>query len=554
MNRRLTSLAGGNGFSVLLSVGTATLFGLLAAPVLTAQESGAQESGAEASPQEEGAAPPAVAPAAPEQLPSALILASPDQAATGVSYERWTGWPGEKVAGVRAAVMASGKAPAMSGVAPSLSFPKNDGKNYLARVRGFIMPDRAGTARFVLSSEDNSELWLSPDDSPFSRRRAAWIIGTGLNGNTAPGQTNRFTSQWSSPVRLVPGHRYFFEIWHKQGEGNDHLTLSWQYEGDKAVSSIPASVLRPYAPPVTDDNDDGLPDQWQSETGLAALDNPADRGSWGDPDGDGVLNIDEYAAQTNPMDAEPVTGVLLWERWHGIAGSEVTSLVHNPRFTGEPDDALFVSGGATPVLATGLHGSRLSGFLVPEASGDYQLAVAGDDAVELWVSDDDSCSRKERLAFGTSPTPRDNWNVVPCQRTRLLSLEAGQLYYFEILQKNERGVGWSALAWKKPADKEFTTVPASMLRSPGRLVGDARRDFLPADWVAQTLAAMDSKVREKSVITQFGDPDGDGIPNWLEAKLNTDPFERSQVLETWIREWWHKQRKGRKRVKHAEKA
>lgn len=520
------------------------LLGLFAACAALAQEPATEPA---ASGDSAVAMPEGEPPAAPHPAPSAIKLEPLGDTATGVTYERWAALPGVRVGPARAAALgaplrgaarAPVQVPAARGVAPSLAFPRDDGAAYLARVRGYLVPSRTGSARLVIASDDNSELWLSTSSDPFARRRAAWVIGEGFFGATKPGETGRFSSQWTAPIRLEQGRRYYFELWHKQSGGADHLSLRWIYDGDKGVSEIPRAELHPYTPPREDSaDDDGLPDDWQRDKGL---DGRPDRGSWADADGDGVCNFAEFAAGTDPLNPASESGVLLWERWHGIYGAQVADLLRDTRFTGGADDAEFVRSGMTPVSASGNHASRLSGCLVPAESGEFQLAVSGDDATELWFSPGGGPVDKQRVAFGTTWRAREDWNVPPCQRSGVFALEAGKSYYFEILQKNGSGIGWSALGWRKPADKSFATVPPAFLRSPGVSSGDNGRNFLPTRWVTETLAAFPEKERARVVITQHGDPDHDGLPNWLEARLNTDPFARSQVRETWIREWWFK--------------
>jgi hypothetical protein len=502
--------------------------------------------------QEEGGTIVPVAPATPSEpvapppveQPSALALSTAPTNGHGIGYTRWTGLPGGRVGPARATVTATARPPVIEGIAASLDFPLNDGKAYLARVRGFIVPDRPGKLRLVVTSDDNSELWLSPDASPFNRARAAWLTGDGIFAATAPakpggkpGETGTYASQWSAPVEVTAGSRLYFELWHKQDAGNDHLSLLWHFEGDANVSAIPAQCLATYTPAGDDANDDGLPDAWHLEKGLSALE-PAVSGSWADPDGDGVCNLDEYAAGTDPVSSAPVAGALLWERWHGISGRDVSELLRNARFTAGPDEAVFLKASATPDFPTGNHGFRISGFLVPQTSGKYQLAINGAASAELWLSTSESPVLKERVAFSSSWRARESWNVPPAQRTKVVDLVAGQAYYFEMIQKNDRGTGWAALGWKLSDEKEFVPVPASALRSPGPRPVPDRRAFLPADWIASSLLSLPENMRNRFVISEHGDPDRDGLPNWMEARVNSDPFNRTRMYETWIREWW----------------
>lgn len=112
------------------------------------------------------------------------------------------------------------------------------GSQYGARIRGFLIPPQDGNYTFWIASDDSSELWLSPSDNPKEKTRVASV-----SGFVQRGQWNAQPSQKSQPVTLKARRPYYFETLHKQGGGEDFLSVGWQLPDGSRERPIPSSRI-----------------------------------------------------------------------------------------------------------------------------------------------------------------------------------------------------------------------------------------------------------------------------------------------------------------------
>jgi len=119
------------------------------------------------------------------------------------------------------------------------------GEQYGARIRGFLLPPQSGNYTFWISSDDASELWISPSDNPQDKNKVAHVSGY-VPRDTWEAQP----AQKSQPITLKARQPYYFETLHKQGSGEDHLAVGWRLPDNSVERPIPSSRLVAYDEPT----------------------------------------------------------------------------------------------------------------------------------------------------------------------------------------------------------------------------------------------------------------------------------------------------------------
>lgn len=138
--------------------------------------------------------------------------------------------------------------PSVFALLPSFEYGNDLGTSYGARVRGYICAPQTGDYFFAISSDDQSELWLSTDDNPANKRKIAYV-----DLPVSPRTWNRYPTQVAK-VHLVKGGRYYIETLHKEDNSLDHLSVAWSLPNGLIEAPIPGSRLSPWQPAAVTTN------------------------------------------------------------------------------------------------------------------------------------------------------------------------------------------------------------------------------------------------------------------------------------------------------------
>jgi uncharacterized protein (DUF1800 family) len=98
--------------------------------------------------------------------------------------------------------------------------------NFSEWVRGWIVAPQTGVYTFWIASDDSAEFWLSTDATT-----SAKVLRCSVNGWTNAQEWTKYPSQQSVTVSLTAGRAYYFEIFHHEGGGGDHVTVAWTRPG-----------------------------------------------------------------------------------------------------------------------------------------------------------------------------------------------------------------------------------------------------------------------------------------------------------------------------------
>ena len=237
-----------------------------------------------------------------------------------------------------------------------------------SRMRGYLEVPEDGAYRFWVSCRASANLLLSSDETPFYKRRIAFLGADAGTGHGIRSDSDNwwdvFSSQLSEPIDLVAGQKYYLEVIHQNGHGSRaHVHVAWAREqGTRTL--IPRESMSSFIPLPEDADDDSLPDAWETQYGLNPTDNGftdlTREGEYGDFDQDGLTNHFEFLLGTNPANAD--------SDGDGITdGDEVNGYLTDPTQSDAPSEELVSDVDLGTFFSnTNLHWTLTDSGLIPE--------------------------------------------------------------------------------------------------------------------------------------------------------------------------------------------
>lgn len=141
-------------------------------------------------------------------------------------------------------------------------------------------------------------------------------------------------------------------------------------------------------------------------------------------------------------------GVLKWQCWQNLFDSELGELSAEEDFPNRPDFSQNIFRTQSPINFDNQMGSRIHGFISVGQTDDVIFNVTGDDIVRFYLSTDENPDNVVLQAFHDGFTGVEEHDKYPEQTSGLITLTAGEFYYFELLNIEGSGGDHITLWWE----------------------------------------------------------------------------------------------------------
>ncbi|MBL9136882.1 MAG: hypothetical protein JNK85_13505 [Verrucomicrobiales bacterium] len=407
--------------------------------------------------------------------------------------------------------------------------PTNIGENYGGEIEFLWTCPESGNWEFALAADDNADVWISTDESAANLKLVArepeWnaVRSFGASTRRGCGDTGgvKPCANISDPISFTAGKRYLVRGRLKEAGGGDNWAVTAKKADgapfEDAAEPIPGSQIG-----VNAENEIKALGISQSATYGYVNDTVRINASLYQPPGvtgtiewfrDGVTiagattgvydlkitdadtggtskNIKFKAkltaggksvetAEINVLAIKRGTPVLspgfvTVEFFNEISGTAVQGLYEADKYiNNQPDETRVLAALDTPNGYAENYGARVTGFILPQETGQYRFFIRSDDASELYLN---------TTAGGAAPVPGSDTPIAQetgcCdafheadgspETSEPVNLTAGQRYAFVAIIKEGGGGDYLQVAWRKEGD---TTAAGSLQPMRGPIIG-----------------------------------------------------------------------------------
>lgn len=251
----------------------------------------------------------------------------------------------------------------------------------------------------------------------------------------------------------------------------------------------------------------------------------------------------------------PCAGAQAQLRWlrYDVYGWNLDHLYEHPFFPQSPDAITTINNLQTPLNYNEQYGSLVRGYIVPPQTGNYQFNITADDRADFYLStsemvEDTTLACRVEYAWITS---HDNQLQ---QSSNIMTLTAGQYYYFELHHKEGGGGDHSQVYWKTPFLEDWTIVGGTYLYDytcdnlcdrPGTPCDDGDSNTLNdqedgfCNCVGDPITSNDCIGDKGAAMALYYDD----VPGWQVSDLLSSPAyinnipTRAEVLANYVEAW-----------------
>ncbi len=305
------------------------------------------------------------------------------------------------------------------------------GTDYGSLIRGYLTVPQSGNYTFNVTGDDEVRFFLSTDDTKENLDMIASVITWTYRKEFAKAVE---TNQTSADITLSTGNYYYFEVWHKENGGGDHVEVTWKTPSNTTDwQVIPSENVYGYTC-----GNDCLPSGTTCDDGDATTTNDIE---------DGFCNCTGTPTTLPACVGE--RGEINALYYLDLAGNSLSALLDADKYPLMPDTTEQLNGLYGPFRSRDNYGTKVSGFLKVPISGDYEFNITASDRATFALSTTNSPDDLTEITI-TNWSDRYEHDDHIEQEAAPVTLDKDNFYYFEVYHKDGTGSDYYNVFWRTP--------------------------------------------------------------------------------------------------------